>query len=116
MGSFAPVPDAGDDVLGWAVETCIRPVLRELARRGTPFVGTLFAGLMLTPDGPGSSSTTAASVTPETQSVLPLVDGDLLTALVAAATGSLAGVALGRLDAVRGDEVAVRRRLLPRRR
>ena len=99
MGSFAPVPDAGDDVLGWAVETCIRPVLRELARRGTPFVGTLFAGLMLTPDGPRVLEYNCRFGDPETQSVLPLVDGDLLTALAAAATGSLAGVALGRLDA-----------------
>ncbi len=115
MGSFAPVPDAGDDVLGWAVETCIRPVLRELARRGTPFVGTLFAGLMLTPDGPRVLEYNCRFGDPETQSVLPLVDGDLLTALVAAATGSLAGVALGPARRVRGDG-RCRRRLLPGRR
>ena len=52
MGSFAPVPDVDDDLLSTVLETCVRPTLAELARRGTPFVGTLFAGVMLTADGP----------------------------------------------------------------
>ena len=97
MGSFAPVPDLGDDALDELVETCIQPVLGELARRGSPFVGTLFAGLMLTADGPRVLEYNCRFGDPETQSVLPLVDGDLLAALAAAAGGSLAGVELGRL-------------------
>ena len=96
MGSFAPVPDVGDDALEGLVETCIQPVLGELARRGHPFVGTLFAGLMLTVDGPRVLEYNCRFGDPETQSVLPLVDGDLLAALAAAASGSLAGVVLGR--------------------
>ena len=96
MGSFAPVPDVGDDALDGLVETCIQPVLGELARRGHPFVGTLFAGLMLTADGPRVLEYNCRFGDPETQSVLPLVDGDLLAALAAAASGSLAGVVLGR--------------------
>jgi phosphoribosylamine--glycine ligase len=95
MGSFAPVPGV-EDVEAEIVETCIRPVLRELARRGTPFVGTLFAGLMLTADGPRVLEYNCRFGDPETQSVLPLVAGDLLNALAAAANGSLAGVSLGR--------------------
>jgi phosphoribosylamine--glycine ligase len=94
MGSFAP---AGLDVDEAAlVDSCVRPVLVELARRGSPFVGTLFAGLMLTPDGPRVLEYNCRFGDPETQSVLPLVDGDLLAALAAAATGSLAGTTLGR--------------------
>ena len=96
MGSFAPVP--GIDDLDGLVETCVRPAVAELSRRGTPFVGTLFAGLMLTADGPRVLEYNCRFGDPETQSVLPLVDGDLLGALAAAATGSLAGVRLGRVD------------------
>ena len=97
MGSFAPVPDVGEGSLGEVVGTCLRPVLGELARRGAPFVGTLFAGLMLTADGPRVLEYNCRFGDPETQSVLPLVDGDLLSALAAAASGSLGGIALGRV-------------------
>ena len=95
MGSFAPVP--GYDVDGLA-DAFVRPILAELAARGTPFVGTLFAGLILTPDGPKVLEYNCRFGDPETQSVLPLVDGDLLAALAAAATGSLSGTTLGRLE------------------
>ena len=96
MGSFAPAGVPGDE--GELVETCIRPVLAELAGRGTPFVGTLFAGLMVTADGPRVLEYNCRFGDPETQSVLPLVEGDLLEALAAAATGSLAETSLGRSD------------------
>ncbi len=95
MGSFAPVPGV-EDLEAEIVETCIRPVLRELGQRGNPFTGTLFAGLMLTADGPRVLEYNCRFGDPETQSVLPLVAGDLLSALAAAANGSLAGVSLGR--------------------
>jgi phosphoribosylamine--glycine ligase len=96
MGSYAPVSGLGETDLAGLVETCVRPVLGELARRGSPFVGTLFAGLMLTEAGPRVLEYNCRFGDPETQSVLPLVEGDLLAALAAAASGSLAGVALGR--------------------
>ncbi len=96
MGSFAPVSDLAGGSLAEAVETCVRPVLVELSRRGTPFVGTLFAGLMLTADGPRVLEYNCRFGDPETQSVLPLVEGDLLVALAAAAQGSIEGVTLGR--------------------
>ena len=96
MGSFAPTAELDDDALEGLVETCVRPVLVELLRRGAPFVGTLFAGLMLTAGGPRVLEYNCRFGDPETQSVLPLVDGDLLGALAAAARGSLAGAPLGR--------------------
>ena len=99
MGSFAPVPDLDDDLLALLLETCVRPTLAELARRGAPFVGTLFAGLMLAADGPRVLEFNCRFGDPETQSMLPLVDGDLLVALAAAASGSLTGVSLERLAA-----------------
>lgn len=96
MGSFAPTADLDDDALEELADTCVRPVLAELAQRGAPFVGTLFAGLMLTGDGARVLEYNCRFGDPETQSVLPLVEGDLLSALAAAARGSLAGVSLGR--------------------
>jgi phosphoribosylamine--glycine ligase len=98
MGSFAPVPGLGENAEAGLVESCVEPVLAELARRGAPFVGTLFVGLMLTADGPRVLEYNCRFGDPETQSVLPLVDGDLLAALAAAASGSLAGVRLGRAE------------------
>ena len=95
MGSFAAVP--GHDADGLA-DAFVRPILAELAARGAPFVGTLFAGLILTADGPKVLEYNCRFGDPETQSVLPLVDGDLLAALAAAATGSLSGTTLGRSD------------------
>jgi phosphoribosylamine--glycine ligase len=97
MGSFAPVSDVDDELLGELVDTCIRPTLAELAGRGIPFQGTLFAGLMLTAAGPRVLEFNCRFGDPETQSVLPLVEGDLLAALAGAAHGSLAGTSLGRV-------------------
>jgi phosphoribosylamine---glycine ligase len=66
-------------------------VLEELASRGTPFVGTLFVGLMLTAEGPRVLEYNCRFGDPETQSVLPLVAGDLLAVLDEAARGALGG-------------------------
>ncbi len=94
MGSYAPVPGLGEEAVAELVELVHRPVLAELQSRGTPFVGALFAGLMLTADGPRVLEFNCRFGDPETQSVLPLLEGDLLEALAAAATGELSGVTL----------------------
>jgi phosphoribosylamine--glycine ligase len=94
MGSYAPVAGFTGDALAELVDRVHRPVVDELARRGTPFVGLLFAGLMLTEDGPKVLEFNARFGDPETQSVLPLVDGDLLGALAATAAGDLDGAEL----------------------
>ena len=91
MGSFSPVPGFGAEEVADLVDRIHRPVVEELARRGAPFVGVLFAGLMLTEAGPKVLEFNARFGDPETQSILPLLEGDLLGALAAAARGDLAG-------------------------
>jgi phosphoribosylamine--glycine ligase len=98
MGSFAPVPGLGVAEVEKLVDLACRPVLAELAARGHPFVGTLFAGLMLTPAGPRVLEYNCRFGDPETQSLLPLVAGDLLAALAASAAGELGGVGLDRSE------------------
>jgi phosphoribosylamine--glycine ligase len=89
MGSYSPVPGVGDAETQELLETMHKPVLAELARRGSPFVGLLYGGLMLTPDGPRVLEFNARFGDPETQSILPRLDGDLLEALHGAATGDV---------------------------
>jgi phosphoribosylamine---glycine ligase len=89
MGAFSPVPELGDT--GALVEAIHQPVLDELARRGAPFVGCLFAGLMLTADGPRVLEFNARFGDPETQVIVPRLDGDLVEALAAAARGDAGG-------------------------
>jgi len=102
MGSFSPVPGLGEHEAAELVDTIHRPVLEELSRRGTPFVGVLYAGLMLTDDGPRVLEFNARFGDPETQVILPRLAGDLLPALAAAGRGELDDV---ELEA--GEESAV---------
>jgi phosphoribosylamine---glycine ligase len=94
MGAFAPVPGLSAADANALVGLVHRPVLAELARRGTPFVGLLYAGLMLTAAGPRVLEFNCRFGDPETQAVVPLIEGDLLQALAAAASGELSGVEL----------------------
>ena len=89
MGAYAPVPELGPSEIEGLLEHVHLPVLAELARRGAPFVGLLYAGLMLTPDGPKVLEFNCRFGDPETQAILPLVGGDLLELLAASARGDL---------------------------
>jgi phosphoribosylamine--glycine ligase len=94
MGSFSPVPRADEALVQEIVESVHRPVVAELARRGTPFAGVLYAGLMLTDEGPKVLEFNCRFGDPETQSILPRLKGDLLAALRRCALGNLRDVAL----------------------
>jgi phosphoribosylamine--glycine ligase len=93
MGCFSPVPDAPE-----LVDTLLRPVVEELAERGTPFIGCLYGGIILTDDGPRILEFNCRFGDPETQVLMPRIDGDLLPALAAAAAGGLEGVSLPERD------------------
>ena len=95
MGAFSPVPEVDDALVEQIVETIHVPVVRELASRDCPFTGLLYAGLMLTAEGPKALEFNCRFGDPETQVILPRLDGDLLGALGAAAAGDLAGTSLG---------------------
>jgi phosphoribosylamine--glycine ligase len=94
MGSYSPVPGT-DELVHEVIETVHQPVVEELARRGTPFHGVLYAGLMLGPDGPRVLEFNVRFGDPETQVVLPRLRSDVLALLLAATEpGGLAGVEL----------------------
>jgi phosphoribosylamine--glycine ligase len=99
MGSYSPVPGFGPAEVEELLDAIHRPVLYELAARGFPFVGVLFAGLMVTADGPRVLEFNCRFGDPETQSLLPRLEGDLLGALAAAAAGDLSDVDLQISDA-----------------
>jgi phosphoribosylamine--glycine ligase len=104
MGAYAPVPGIGPGEAEALVSQIQRPVLAELERRGTPFVGLLYAGLMLTESGPKVLEFNGRFGDPETQAVVPLLDGDLLETLAAAAAGDLGGM---RVEQAEGAAVTV---------
>ena len=89
MGTIAPLPQITAPDLAEIGERIIRPTLKALVHHGRPFVGCLFAGLMLTEKGPKVLEFNARFGDPEIQSVLRLLDSDLLEALLACAAGRL---------------------------
>jgi phosphoribosylamine--glycine ligase len=113
MGAYSPLPDLPDTEIGALIDRFHRPILAELARRGTPFRGALYAGLMLTANGPVLLECNARFGDPETQAILPRVAIALGPVLLAAARGDLrsavAGAVLaeGRLPELPGATVAI---------
>jgi phosphoribosylamine--glycine ligase len=98
MGSYSPVPGIGPDEVEAILDQVHRPVLTELAERGHPFIGVLYAGLMRTDEGIKVLEFNVRFGDPETQAILPRVEGDLLEALAEAANGSLEDAELGVSD------------------
>ena len=107
MGAYSPLADLGDDDVDRILETVHRPLLRELARRGTPFRGFLYAGLMLTADGPALLECNARLGDPEAQVILPRVAVPVAPVLAAAARGRLPANGASRLPVFPGSTVGV---------
>jgi phosphoribosylamine--glycine ligase len=95
MGSYSPVPGVGPERVAQITALVHQPVVDLLRERGTPFHGVLYAGIMLTADGPKVLEYNVRFGDPEAQAVLPRLRSDVHELLTAAARpGGLAGVAL----------------------
>jgi phosphoribosylamine--glycine ligase len=93
MGSYSPVPSVGAERAGEICAQVHQPVLDELSRRGMPFHGVLYAGLMMTADGPKVLEFNVRFGDPETQAILPRLRSDLLGLMEACTQdGGLTGV------------------------
>lgn len=95
MGAYAPAPLVTSDVLQWADEHIIRPTVAALAQEGMPFIGCLYAGLMVHADGTSSVvEFNCRFGDPETQVVMAVLDADVARLFVSAARGRLDGNAV----------------------
>ncbi len=89
MGAYAPTPFVNDELMEEIKTTIIAPTLKALNEAGKKFIGCLYAGLILTEDGPKVIEFNCRFGDPETQVVLPLLEGDFLKLLYSAADGNL---------------------------
>ncbi len=91
MGAYAPVALGTPALVDEVTERILLPTLHALRKRGTPFTGLLYAGLMLTPEGPKVVEFNCRFGDPETQAILPLLRSSLLDAMLAVARGARIG-------------------------
>ncbi|NEN80794.1 phosphoribosylamine--glycine ligase [Paenibacillus elgii] len=89
MGTYSPLPHIPQAVIDESIETIIKPTAKAMVAEGRPFRGVLFAGLMLTPNGPKTIEFNARFGDPETQVVLPRLKTDLLDIFLASVNGRL---------------------------
>ncbi len=89
MGAYSPAPVVTPSVLDEISQRIVKPVIDGLKKEGRTFVGCLYAGLMITNKGPKVIEFNCRFGDPETQAVLPLIQGDFLKLLYSAATGKL---------------------------
>jgi phosphoribosylamine--glycine ligase len=94
MGTYAPVPAYTPEMARFVQKRVLEPVVAAMANRGTPFVGCLYAGLMLTDEGPKVVEFNARFGDPETQVIMPLLQNDLLEVMQACLDGRLAEIDL----------------------
>ena len=98
MGAYSPLPWAPSDIIEDTYKQVLAPMIAEMAARGTPFVGLLYAGLALTDHGTRVIEFNARFGDPETQVLIPRLKTPLATLLYKAATGDLAGTTLDWKD------------------
>ena len=89
MGTYAPAPVLTDALRDEAMKTILEPMVAAMEKEGMPYVGCLYAGLMITDEGPKVVEFNARFGDPETQVVLPLLDSDLGEIMMACAKGTL---------------------------
>ena len=89
MGAYSPCPFVSDEKFNEIIDLAIRPMIRGLASEGTPYRGLLYAGLMLTKNGPMVLEYNCRFGDPEAQAVLPRLKSDLLPILLQIAEGKL---------------------------
>ncbi len=99
MGAYSPAPVMTEEQFDFVMEKIVEPTARGLAKRGTPYQGVLYAGLMLTDEGPKLVEYNARFGDPETQVMMMRMQSDLLPLLHATATGTLKGHAVTWKDA-----------------
>ena len=90
MGTYAPAPVMTPEMVKRATEEILRPAVAAMAKEGRPYKGCLYAGLMITKEGPKVVEFNARFGYPETQVVLPLLKSDLAAIMLACANGTLA--------------------------
>ena len=91
MGAYSPAPVLTPELEALAIETIVRPTVEAMARMGSPYSGVLYAGLMLTADGPKLIEYNARFGDPECQVLMMRLEEDLLELMVATERGRLAG-------------------------
>jgi phosphoribosylamine--glycine ligase len=89
MGTYSPLPHIAQSVIDEAIETIIKPTAKAMVKEGRSFRGVLFAGLMITADGPKTIEFNARFGDPETQVVLSLLETDLIDIFLATINGRL---------------------------
>jgi phosphoribosylamine---glycine ligase len=99
MGAYSPVPGVGPELVEAVVERAVEPLVAALRRRDIDYRGVLYAGLMLTPDGPKVLEYNVRFADPEAQVVLPRLEGDVAGLLAEAAAGRLRSGATFTSDA-----------------
>jgi phosphoribosylamine--glycine ligase len=102
MGAYSPAPVLSPDMVQQTLSRIVRPTIAALAARGTPYMGVLYAGLMIGKDGPKLIEYNCRFGDPECQSLMVRLKSDLATALLAARDGML-----GNIDLRWSDDVAL---------
>jgi len=92
MGAYSPVPEVGDDLVQELLYGAVEPLVAVMRARGIDYRGVLYAGLMLTPEGPKVLEYNVRFGDPEAQAVLPRLTGDPVAVLMAVAEGRLGDV------------------------
>ena len=113
MGAYSPAPVLTADLESQAMDEIVRPTARAMVEAGTPFSGVLYAGLMLTADGPKLIEYNVRFGDPECEAIMPRIEGDFAEMLLAVATGRIDQIGANPLSGDRSMTVIVAARGYP---